>query len=97
LGLLEPEDSTWDRTNRGAITKAGDPVLRALLVEASWTAIRHDAELAAIYQRVKATHARDKAARIAIVAVARHLATRLHCMLKERRVYTVRRRAPAAA
>jgi hypothetical protein len=61
-----------------------------LLIEAAWTAIRHDPELAAFYQRVKETHAKDKASRIAIVAVARKLAARLHCVLKERRVYQVK-------
>lgn len=87
MGLVQTEDSTGDTTSRGAITKAGDPVLRALIIEGAWTAIRRDPELAACYQRIKATHAQDKAARIAIVAVARKLATRLHCVLKERRLY----------
>jgi transposase len=90
MGLVQTEDSTGDTTSRGAITKAGDPVLRSLMIEAAWTAIRHDPELAACYQRIKETHAKDKAARIAIVAVARKLATRLHCVLQERRVYQVK-------
>jgi transposase len=90
LGLVQTEDSTGESSTRGSITKAGDPVLRALLIEASWTAIRKDAELAAFYQRLRDTHAKDKAARIAIVAVARKLATRLHCVLKERRVYQIK-------
>jgi len=89
MGLVQTEDSTGDSTKRGAITKAGDPVLRSLMIEAAWTTIRHDPELAACYERIKATHAKDKAARIAIVAVARKLATRLHCVLTERRVYQV--------
>lgn len=91
FGLVQTEDSTGDSSDRGPITKAGDPVLRSLLVEASWTAIRKDPDLAAFYQRVYSTHAKDKAARIAIVAVARKLATRLHCVLKERREYQMKR------
>ena len=90
FGLVQTEDSTGDSSTRGSITKAGDPVMRSLFIEASWTAIRKDAELAAFYQRIKGTHASDKASRIAIVAVARKLATRLHCVLKERRVYQVK-------
>ncbi len=87
FGLTQREDSTGDEAKRGPITKAGDPVMRALLIEAAWTAIRKDPELRRFYERVKASHARDKAARIAIVAVARKLAGRLHCVLKERREY----------
>lgn len=90
FGLVQTEDSTGDTSTRGSITKAGDPVMRSLLIEAAWTAIRRDPELAAFYQRVKGTHARDKASRIAIVAVARKLVTRLHCVVKERRLYQVK-------
>jgi transposase len=90
MGLVQTEDSTGDTTKRGEITKAGDPILRSLMIEAAWTAIRKDPELSACYERIKATHAKDKASRIAIVAVARKLATRLHCVLQERRVYQVR-------
>jgi len=87
FGLVQSEDSTGDTSDRGSITKAGDPVMRSLLIEAAWTAIRKDREFAEFYERVYSTHPRDKAARIAIVAVARKLAVRLHCVLKERREY----------
>ena len=49
---------------RGSITKAGDPVMRSLFIEAAWTTIRHDEELREFYQRIKENHAKDKAARI---------------------------------
>lgn len=91
FGLTQCEDSTGEGTDRGSITKAGDPVMRSLLIEGAWTAIRKDPELRRFYERVKASHARDKAARIAIVAVARKLACRLHCVLKARRDYQIRR------
>ena len=87
FGLVQTEDSTGECSDRGSITKAGDPVVRSLLVEAAWTAIRKDRHLAEFYERIRSTHAKDKAARITIVAVARKLATRLHCVLKERREY----------
>lgn len=90
FGLVQCEDSTGEAPTRGAITKAGDPVMRSLLIEGAWAAIRTDAELRRFYERVKASHAKDKAARIAIVAVARKLACRLHCVLKERREYQLR-------
>jgi transposase len=90
FGLTQCEDSTGEDANRGSITKAGDPVMRALLIEGAWTAIRKDAELRRFFERVKARQARDKASCIAIVAVARKLACRLHCVLKERREYQLR-------
>jgi len=91
FGLTQCEDSTGDQADRGPITKAGDPVMRSLLIEGAWTAIRKDAELRSFYERVKANHSKDKAARIAIVAVARKLACRLHCVRKERREYQIRK------
>ncbi len=87
FGLVQTEDSTGERSDRGSMTKAGDPVMRSRSVKAAWTAIRKDGELGRFYKRVYSTHAKDKASRIAIVAVARKLATRLHCVLKERREY----------
>jgi len=91
FGLTQREDSTGKGAQRGSITKAGDPVMRSLLIEGAWSAIRTDPELRGFYQRVKDNHAQDKAARIAIVAVARKLACRLHCVLKERREYQIRK------
>lgn len=90
FGLVQTEHSTGDSMTRGSITKAGDPVMRSLFIEAAWTAIRRDPELATCFRRVRDTHGQDKGARIAIVAVARKLATRLHCVLTERRVYQMK-------
>lgn len=87
VGLVPCESSTGDEVDKGPITHAGDGYLRSILIEAAWTAIRHDAGLKAVYRRVYRRHPRDRAARIAIVAVARKLASRLFCLLKERRCY----------
>jgi transposase len=89
FGLVPTEDSTGEDSNRGSITKAGDPTMRSLIIQAAWSAIRKDDELLEFYQRVYKGHSKDKAARIAIVAVARKLCTRMHCVLKERRRYEV--------
>jgi transposase len=90
FGLVQTEDSTGDSSDRGSITKSGDPVMRSLLIEAAWTAIRRDPDLREFYDRIYRTHSKDKAARIAIVAVARKHVMRLHCVLKERRRYQIR-------
>lgn len=89
FGVVPTEDSTGEGADRGSITKAGDPTMRSLLIQAAWAAIRKDGELLEFYQRVYKGHPKDKAARIAIVAVARKLVTRMHCVLKERRCYQV--------
>jgi transposase len=90
FGLVPSEDSTGDSTNRGHITKCGDPKLRSMLIQGAWVAIRRDAQLKEFYDRVYRSHSRDIASRVAIVAVARKLAERMHCVLREQRRYGVR-------
>jgi len=90
FGLVPWENSTGDKTERGSITKCGDPKLRAMLIQGAWVAVRKDAELKAFYERVFANHSIKVAARVAIVAVARKLAERMHCVLKEQRHYELR-------
>ena len=90
FGLVPSEDSTGEGADRGSITKAGDPRMRSLLIQAAWSAIRKDDELNEFYQRTYKSHSRNLAARVAITAVARKLTARMHCVLKERREYLVR-------
>ncbi len=87
LGLTPCEDSTGDDVRRGSITHSGDATLRNMLIEGAWTAIRKDPDLAEFYRRICQRHPRDRAARIAIVAVARKLTTRMHTVLTQRRDY----------
>lgn len=89
FGLVPTENSTGDRTDRGSITKCGDPRLRSMLIQGAWAAIRKDSELRAFYDRMCASHSKKVAARVAIVAVARKLAARMHCVLKEQRRYEI--------
>jgi transposase len=90
FGLVPTESSTGDKTDRGSITKCGDPRLRSMLIQGAWAAIRKDKELKAFYDRVCASHSSKVAARVAIVAVARKLAERMHCVLKQQRGYELR-------
>jgi transposase len=90
FGLVPTENSTGDRTDRGSITKCGDPRLRSMLIQGAWAAIRQDSELKAFYDRVCASHSTKVAARVAIVAVARKLAERMSCVLKQQRNYELR-------
>lgn len=90
IGLTPCEDSTGDEVNKGNITRAGDSQLRNVLIEGAWSAVMKDPEMREFYQRIYARHPRDRAARKAIVAVARKMTTRIYSVLKERRIYVVK-------
>ena len=96
LGLVPTENSTGDRVDRGSITRAGDGRLRSKLIQAAWSAIRQDAELREFYRSVCHRNPRGKGARIAIVAVARKLSTRIYAVLKNQRPYIVREQVHSA-
>jgi transposase len=96
LGLVPTEHSTGERTERGSITHTGDGRLRSKLIQAAWSAIRQDAELREFYRSVYRTHPRDRASRVAIVAVARKLTTRISAVLMQQRPYVVREKVHSA-
>ena len=76
LGLIPCEDSSGGRQRLGHISKQGNALLRALLVEAAHSAVRVDGQLGRCYRRL----AMRKNRSVAIVAVARRLAVRLWWM-----------------
>lgn len=96
LGLVPTERSTGERTERGSITHTGDGRLRSKLIQAAWSAIRQDGELREFYRAVCHTHPRPVAARVAIVAVARKLSTRIAVVLRQQRPYEVRKKVGSA-
>lgn len=96
LGLVPTEHSTGERTERGSITHTGDGRLRSKLIQAAWSAIRQDGELREFYRSVYRTHPRDRASRVAIVAVARKLTTRISAVLMQQRPYVVREKVHSA-
>ena len=90
LGLVPTEHSTGDRTDRGSITRTGDGRLRSKLIQAAWSAIRQDGELREFFRSVCHKHPRHQGARVAIVAVARKLTTRISVVLMQQRPYVLR-------
>jgi len=72
------QSGQMDRSGR--ISKRGNPQLRMLLVEASWTALKFS-WAREIYDRVKRGSKKRK--KIAIVAVARHMLMRCWAMLRD--------------
>lgn len=90
LGLVPTEHSTGEKVDRGSITRTGDERLRSKLIQASWSAIRQDAELREFFRSVCRKHPREVASRVAIVAVARKLTVRISVVLIKQRSYEVR-------
>ena len=97
LGLVPREDSSADRRHRGRITKAGNPRMRWLLVQAAW-AIRLSRHARAAALRDWATQiARRRGTRIAVVALARRLAGILYALWRDGTIFDARRLRRAAA
>src|SRR5215831_2569618 len=76
----------WDsgETNRlGHITRHGNRLVRSLLVEVSWCALRHNPWARETYQRISGGKKSRK--KIAIVAVGRKLLVRCWAMLRDQK------------
>lgn len=87
VGLTPSEHSSGEYTRQGHITKQGKPIVRKILVQAAWVAIRHDKGLQAIYERIAA----KSGAKRAIVAVARRLIGRIRSCFRTGEVYEAQR------
>jgi transposase len=96
LGVVPTEHSTGERTDRGSITHTGDKRLRSKMIQASWSAIRKDAELRDFFRSVCRNHPRQQGPRVAIVAVARKLSVRISVVLMQQRPYVVREKIHSA-
>lgn len=97
LGLVPREDSSAERRHRGRITKAGNPRMRWLLVQAAW-AIRLSRHARGAVLRDWANQvARRRGTRIAVVALARRLAGILYALWRDGTVFDSGRLQRAAA
>jgi len=79
LGLNPSERSSGGKQRFGHISKQGNRMMRWLLVEAAWIAVRKDPALQRVYQRLTFR----RGSKIAVVAVARKLAVKLYWRLRE--------------
>lgn len=90
LGLVPQEHSSAEKQHRGAITKAGNPHARWLLVEAAWRVFRSKrcstAPLRAWAERIAARRGR----KVAVVALARRLAGILYAVWRDGTQYDVK-------
>lgn len=82
-GLTPREYSSGDRVRQGHISRQGKPIIRRLLMEAAWVAIRVDSSLEEIFKKLSQRAGKKRA----IVAIARILLGRIRSCIKERRLY----------
>ncbi len=82
-GLTPREHSSGEHVRQGHITRQGKPIIRCLLVESAWVAIRTDFSLESIFKKL--SHRAGK--KRAIVAIARILLGRMRTCVKEKRLY----------
>lgn len=87
MGLVPREHSTGEKINKGSITHLGNKVLRSLIIEAAWIAIRRDVGLRQFYYRIKSRHHPRIATKKAIVAVGRKMTHIIYRVLKDKRKY----------
>jgi len=81
VGLVPRQYQSGETERHGRITRRGNRLARRLLVEVAWQAVRYNPRLRAIYERVhRGSRPRRK---VAIVAVARHLAVMAWAMLRD--------------
>ena len=95
LGLNPTEASSGGRRRLGAISKQGNTMVRWLLIEAVYPAVRKDLVLRQDYQRLKFRRGHA----VAKVAIARKLAVRMYWMLRSGAEYAqlVRRQGSPGA
>ena len=80
IGMVPKSFDSGETTRSGRITRQGNRLVRSLLVEIAWTALRHNPWARQTFQRISG---RKKSRRkIAVVAVGRKLLVRCWAMLR---------------
>ena len=83
VGVTPCEYSSGEHVRQGHITRQGKAILRKVLVQAAWVAIRNDYTLLQVYQRI----AKNSGAKKAIVATARHLIGHIRSCFRTGQLY----------
>ena len=80
FGLVPSQDQSGDRNRLGHITREGAPVVRQLVAEAAWQAVRRSPTVRAFFERVGRGDPQRK--KIALVATAHYLVRAMWSMLR---------------
>ena len=83
IGLVPMTNSSGEKESVGGITQRQNKVLRSMIIESSWIAIRNDPALMLAYQklikRMKPTRA--------IIKISKKLVNRIRYVLKNKKLY----------
>ncbi len=85
FGLVPCQDQSGERNRLGHITREGAPVVRQLVAEAAWQAIRRSPTVRAFYERTR--HDDPQRQKIALVATAHYLVRVMWAMLRRGTVW----------
>lgn len=80
FGLVPSQDQSAEKNHLGHITREGAPVVRQMLVEATWQAVRRSPTVRAYFERIQRNDPARK--KIAVVATAHYLARVMWAMLR---------------
>lgn len=83
-GLTPSEHSSGEHKRLGHITRQGRPILRKVLVQAAWVAVRKDPYFSAYYEKLSLRVGSCRA----IVAVARKLIGKARCVMRKKEQYS---------
>jgi transposase len=83
IGLVPCAFSSGERQQRGGLTKAGNPRLRWLLVEAAWSILRYRNPRTDLMREWAEQFAVRRGRRIGVVGLARRLAGILYAMWRD--------------
>lgn len=81
FGMVPCEDSSAGFQRLGHITREGPGLVRRLIVEAAWQAVKRSPSVHAYFERI--THGDPSRRKIAIVATGHYLLRCMHAMLRE--------------
>jgi transposase len=83
VGMTPTENSSGEKIKRGHISRQGKPIIRKVLVEAAWSAIRRDAEIREYYKKLSSRTGGQRA----VVAVGRKLIGRARALFRKGEIY----------
>ena len=86
VGLTPTEHSSGEYTRQGHISRQGKPIIRKMLVQAAWKAIKIDPDLQRTYERISKRAGGKKA----IVGIARRLVGRIRSCIRTGSLYTIK-------
>ena len=83
VGIIPDEHSSGDNENKTSITKRGNPFLRKVLIEASWTAVRKDPAMQLAFRKYCSRTLPTKA----IIKISKKLLNRIRYVLINEKPY----------